>query len=81
MITSTTLVIISLRVIILTSSLTVNVNRIRDMGGFDEMKKQEMLADREAVKRIQQQTPGGDKEQIQHSKAPPPVTEKFPVCR
>ena len=67
--------------IILTFSLTVNVNRIRDMGGFDEMKKKEMLADREAVKGLHHQTPGGVKEQIQHSKAPPPVTEKFPVCR
>ena len=57
------------------------MNRIRDMGGFDEMKKKEMLADREAVKGLHHQTPGGVKEQIQHSKAPPPVTEKFPVCR
>lgn len=67
--------------LLLLVSFIVNVNRIRDQGGFDEMKKKERMADREAVKGMHHGAEGGAKEQIQHSKAPPPVTEKFPVSR
>jgi len=54
----------------------VNVNRIRDQGGFDEMKKREMMSDREALKSLHMDDKGS---LLQHSNALPSVTENFKV--
>jgi len=58
--------------------LVVNVNRIRDQGGFDEMKKREMMSDREALKSLHMDDKGS---LLQHSNALPSVTENFKVRR
>ncbi|XP_067940729.1 serine/threonine-protein phosphatase 1 regulatory subunit 10-like [Watersipora subatra] len=55
----------------------VNVNRLRDQGGFDEMKKREMLTDRAALKGMQTDERAG----MKHSHALPTVIENFPWKR
>lgn len=54
----------------------VNVNRVRDQGGFGEMKKREMLTDRAALKNMHLEEDKG----MKHSNALPAVTDNFPVC-
>ena len=57
----------------------VNVNRVRDQqGDFTEMKKREMMTDREALKGMHTAASDGATP-VQHSKALPAVSEYFPV--